>query len=79
MLLRLFSHFKAIFSLKIAPSAQNSDKTKRPGGRFEEICKQHTGKTPAVANPIYQAMVPAPRQGGDANTVSCKPSHSLMV
>ncbi|RTP86566.1 hypothetical protein EKN34_15690 [Enterobacter asburiae] len=79
MLLRLFSHFKAIFSLKIAPFAQNSNKTKRPGGRFEEICKQHTGKAPAVANPIYQAIVPAPRQGGDAKTVSCRPSHSLMV
>ncbi|RSK67299.1 hypothetical protein EJE24_12065 [Enterobacter huaxiensis] len=78
-MLRLFSHFTAIFSLKIAPSAQNSDKTKRPGGRFDEISMQHTGNTPAVANPIFQAKVPAPRQGGDATTVSCKPSHSLMV
>jgi hypothetical protein len=53
MLLRLFSQIKAIFSLKIAPPAQNPDKTKRPAGRFDVIFMQHTGKAPAVANRIY--------------------------
>ncbi|HCN96039.1 MAG TPA: hypothetical protein DIT59_05165 [Leclercia sp.] len=79
MLLRLFSQFQAIFGLKIAPPAQNPDKTKRPAGRFDVIFMQHTGKAPAVANRICYAIVPAPRQGGDAKIVSCKPFHSLIV
>ncbi|ATF96437.1 hypothetical protein EVY06_05025 [Citrobacter koseri] len=37
-MLRLFSQFPANFGLNTVHLAQNSDKTKRPAGRFHIIC-----------------------------------------
>ncbi|NDO79294.1 hypothetical protein CJP72_00505 [Citrobacter sp. NCU1] len=37
-MLRLFSQFPANFCLNTALPVQNSDKTKRPAGRFHIIC-----------------------------------------
>ncbi|NCB87438.1 MAG: hypothetical protein EOM43_08175 [Gammaproteobacteria bacterium] len=77
-MLRHFSQFPANFCLNAVEIAQNSDKTKRPAGRFLIICTQHTGKVPCCKC-LFYAIVPAPRHGGEVMTVSCKPSHSFRV
>ena len=64
--IRLFAHF--------------SGKTKRPAGRFLETLSGATyWKMSCCCKSIVQAMVPAPRQGGEAKRVSCKLSHSLVL
>jgi hypothetical protein len=77
--------------LTVSPS---EEKQKRPAGRFLKFASTNTAldkesSSVTVSNgDIYafcetdrddQANVPAPRQGGEAGTVSCKPSHSFRV
>ncbi|TKU88740.1 hypothetical protein FDW90_22060 [Citrobacter sp. wls620] len=77
-MLRLFSQFPANFCLNTVRLPQNSDKTKRPAGRFYIICSNILEKRRLLQIRFY-AMLPAPRHGGDAKIVSCNASHSLMV
>ncbi|HAT8012859.1 hypothetical protein E2R62_24725 [Citrobacter rodentium] len=68
-MLRLFSQFPANFALKTAGGEQNSDKTKRPAGRFHIIFSNILEKRQRLQM-RFQAMLPAPRHGGEAKIVS---------
>lgn len=75
----------------VSPS---EEKQKRPAGRFLKFAPTNTASDKESSSftvskaDIYafcesdrhcQAIVPAPRHGGEAGTVSCKPSHSFKV